>query len=447
MNRDWVALKEHLVALTGHAYYLSREKQLLRVIEQCMRAASINSFGSYLAHLRSSPEELQRVVSHLTVSETYFFRDRPQFQALTDTVLPSLVEIASDRPPRVWSAGCSIGAEPYSLSCLVFNQFRERLHPLSILATDINTDVLEVARKAVYSDWALRQVQPSERHLYFAPIENALWELRPSLRQNVQFQRHNLVSDPIPPLGRVYDLVVCRNVLIYFDEPLIRRTLDRFYDALAPGGWLVVGYSEPNDDFFGRYDVVSRPGAILYRKPLVERTQVQLTGPGFQPTWLKTKADGPPPSAVVPPATPPSAPRTSTSTLSGIGKLKSLADGGLWRETRRLADELLAGDPLLPRAHFYKALAQEQLGEVQESAQSYRQAIYLDRSDPLTHYYWGLAQARSGAQAEAARSFRTVARLVDSRDKAPQSGHCGDVSLSLLRAQAVNQLKELQISE
>lgn len=436
MNQEWLALKDHLLNHTGLSYYQNREEQLLRAIGPCMEAARITSYESYLAHLRTSPEEVRKVVSRLTVGETYFFRDRPQFQALLDTVLPSLAESALTRRPRAWSAGCSIGAEPYSLSCLAYTHFRERLHPLSILATDINVEVVEMARNGVFSDWALRQVQPSERERYFISTDRGEWRLRTHLRENVEFQCHNLASDPIPPGGQAFDLILCRNVLIYFDQHLIRRVLDQFYDALRPGGWLGVGYSEHGSDIFHRFEVVSRPGTVMYRRPLIETTFRQASPP-VMVEWPPPAPDPPVPVAWLKPPleTPPS-----------IDELKSLADGGQWQRARELADELLARDPLHSRAHFYRALVHEHLGDTEGSAKSYRQAIYLDRADSLPHYYWGLAQMRAGRHTEAAKSFRTVVRLIDSLDVTSQASEREGITLTLLRAQALTRLKELSDS-
>ncbi len=317
------------------------------------------------------------------------------------------------------------------------------MHPLSVLATDINQEALEIARQAVYSEWALRNVEPTERELYFTHQEDDGWRLRPHLGQGVTFQQHNLVSDTIPPTSEKFDLIICRNVLIYFDQERIRETIDRFYQALAPGGWLAVGYSEPNTELFYQFEMVSRNQTILYRRPTspARRPEPRPLPPISLP--IVTVAA---PTWTVPIPEPPAPSPGPSSPSVTLEELKAHADAGHWLEAQELAGKLLNQDPLQPRAHFYRALVQEQLGDHEESCRSYRQAIYLDRKDPLPHYYLGLSQSRGGFVQEAVRSFRTVVRLIESLPTHSQDLELEGISVSQLRALASDQLKVLQNS-
>lgn len=430
MNSGWEALKEYLIGRTGLAYYDDRDQQLRRALEPRMQTVGARDFAAYLHYLQSRPDELEHMIARLTVGETYFFRDRIQFQALAEVVFPDL---AARPAPRVWSAGCSIGAEPYSLACVAWRNGGDRLHPLSILATDVNNQALAAAREAVYSEWTLRDVGPHERELFFTPETPGKWRLRPYLAEGVSFLHHNLVSDPIPPTDHFFDLIVCRNVLIYFSRSCIQELLEKFHRALVPGGWLLVGYSEPNVELFKAFEVVNRPGTVLYRRPAGGTP----TAPRFSPPAVQAL---PPPRPEPRPAPP------SRESPTGLEELKALADGGLWKEARSLADELLRRDPLEPRTHFYRALVHEHLGDLAESDRAYRQAIYLDRTDPLAHYYRGVLQRRRGALPDAARSFRTVVRLLEGRDPALPVAELEGVSVSDLKALAQVQLAGLEAS-
>lgn len=428
MKDSWNALKDYLIAHTGLAYYQERDELLRRALEPRMQALGTSDFGYFLNYLRNHPTEVERIVARLTVGETYFFRDRNQFKALEEVVFPDFVARMGRRTPKVWSAGCSIGAEPYSLACLAWSQCGRALHPLSILATDIDLEALEVARRRRFSEWALRDVSTAERELYFDFDANGGWILQPRLAQGVCFEHHNLVTDPIPPKGELYDLIICRNVLIYFERNCVQDLLHRFYEALLPGGWLIVGYSEPNMEMFRQFEVVRRPGTIFYRRPAAPTQHpVTLTIPKSK----TPKPNRPYANAV--------ATNSRPSQVPNLGQLKALADSGKWLEVRELSEQLLYQDPLCARAHFYRALVQEQLGGFDASDNSFRQALYLDRKDPLIHYHRGLSQLRQGAQGDATRSFQTVVRLLESWDpSAPLEG----VLPSELRALALEQIEK-----
>ncbi len=431
MKDPWNNLKQYLIAHTGLAYYKDRDEQLRRALEPRMLAVEASDFGDFLDHLHNHPAEVERIVARLTVGETYFFRDRSQFQAIVEVVFPDLIARIGGRKPKVWSAGCSIGAEPYSLACLAWSHPGGLLHPLSILATDINVEALELARSRRFSEWALRDVSPQERELYFELDADAGWALRARFAQGIHFEHHNLVTDPIPPRGELYDLIVCRNVLIYFEPNCIQDLLHQFYRALRPGGWLLVGYSEPNMEMFRQFEAVRRPGTILYRRP----TGV-IANP-ILPPLAKSKTPEPIPSSCQSVATN----ARPLQRSSDLGQLKALADSGKWVEARELSERLLHQDPLLARVHFYRALVQEHLGGFHDSDHSFRQALYLDRKDPLIHYYRGLTQLRQGVRSEATKSFRTVIRLLESWDPITPVSDLEGISASELRALALQHIE------
>ena len=189
--------------------------------------------------IRSGDREvLNAVVDRMTINESFFFRDQRPFTVLRDEVLPAISRLA--RPgaaPRIWSAACSAGQEPFSVSILL----AERHMRAEILATDISPTVLGRAERGVYSDFEIgRGVEPGRRDRFFERVE-AGWRVREAVRGPIRFARHNLVKDQ--PSGR-FELILCRNVLIYFDEPTKRAVLRKLTDALQPGGMLMLGGAE-----------------------------------------------------------------------------------------------------------------------------------------------------------------------------------------------------------
>ena len=194
---------------------------------------------------------LDTVVDRLTINESSFFRDDRPFAVLRDEILPSLGRTAR---ARIWCAACAAGQEPYSLSILL----AERHHSADILATDISPSVLERARRGVYSDFEIsRGLEPARRDRFFERVE-AGWRVREAVRTPIRFASHNLVKDV--PSGR-FNLILCRNVLIYFDAATRQAVLRRLTDALEPGGFLMLGGTETAHDADPR--LMTGPGGFV----------------------------------------------------------------------------------------------------------------------------------------------------------------------------------------
>ena len=226
-------------------------------------ALGLADAASYIELITSArgARELDLLIEALRVGETGFFRHRSHIKALTDVVVPAL---ASREQPRVraWSAGCATGEEAYTLAMIL-----AKLMPRStveVLATDISSEALDVARAGLYPDSALAPVPPLWRNWAFAPNRGAErgWRIADHVAALVRFDRHNLADGVFP--GN-YDLIWCRNVLIYFTPDSRRRTVNRLVDSLARDGFLFVGYAESLRDF-AAVDAVRTPDAVLYRK-------------------------------------------------------------------------------------------------------------------------------------------------------------------------------------
>jgi chemotaxis protein methyltransferase CheR len=250
---------------TGLEIPASRVRACEPSIRRAMANAGIRDLHHYCAVLDSDEVAFDALVDELTIGETYFFRDPRQFSFLRTVAIPDVLRSrTSGHAFSAWSAGCASGEEPYSLAIL--------LHEMgvgdrrSVVGTDISRRRLATARSGRYGKWSLRGVETSVVDRYFQR-EGATFELTPSIRSAARFQYLNLAEDlssQLLPSG--FDLIVCRNVLIYFDAVTIRRVLGQMVDRLACGGWLLLGASDPPLPSGEPCDVVMTEAGLAYRR-------------------------------------------------------------------------------------------------------------------------------------------------------------------------------------
>ncbi len=423
------ALKDFVVESTGLAYYVDKDEDLADRIERRMSKRNVQDCAAYLCLLKDGhgeEAELDALITELTIGETHFFRHREQFDALRDVVLPDLIERnRHTRRVRIWSAGCATGAEPYSVAILLKRELAHLVAgwEVSILGTDINREFLTRAREGRFEEWAFRST-PEDLKLACFSRSGKSYIIAPEYREWVSFQYHNLVRHPFPSLLSnlsAFDLILCRNVTIYFAPDVIRRMIAQFHECLVDGGWLLVGHAEPNTELFWAFRTVNVPGAVLYQKDVGQA--INAGGFASGPT-LETVATWTPPSLPEPDLLlekkvpcPQTIPRrgdgeSAEPTPSGLAAVRLLADQGRWEEAARRCEELLKTDRLNPAVHFYHALVLEQMGFHDETERSLQRAIYLDRTFVLAHYHLGLFLQRKGKAQGAARSFQNVLRLL-----------------------------------
>lgn len=214
----------------------------------------------------STPRWLFDLVQHLTVGETYFLRDAAQIAALRMTVLPEVLERRkSDRRLRMWSAGCSTGEEVYTLAMLLQERDLRPDWDISLVGTDVNRESLRIARAATYPAWSFRSTPESVRERFFEPVAGD-WRVREPVRGMARFAWVNLGSELLMPPITDADLVVCRNVTIYFDDAATQRLYRALISALAPGGWLILGSSDPLPADTGKLERVEAADTVLWRR-------------------------------------------------------------------------------------------------------------------------------------------------------------------------------------
>src|SRR5215471_16244301 len=267
-NPAFESIARIVSARTGLSFRRHRCQDLERATRHAMARAAITEIDEFAQKLSSAQVPFDDFVAELTIAETHFFRDSGQLDWISWHVLPALRELRGEpHVLRIWSAGCASGEEPYSIGILLHES--GLLDRVNLLGTDISARALEKAAAARYGSWSLRGLDAARLHRHFRP-EGRLHVLADHIRSKVTFRRLNLAvpSYPLPANDtHAMDLILCRNVLIYFDEETIRRVAERFFQALAPGGWLIMGASDPLLADLAPFEVVSGPAGIAYRKP------------------------------------------------------------------------------------------------------------------------------------------------------------------------------------
>lgn len=425
-------VRHWLVDATGMAFLAGRDEVVAGALERRLEALGLPGLDAYEALLAGDggTAEREALVSAVTIGETYFFRFRAQWDAFTDLIVPDLLaRKRAARRLRVWCAGCSSGAEPYTAAILLRDRFRAALEgwDVRILGTDINRRFLGEARRARFGAWSFRATPDAVRDRHFL-AKGREWELRPEYRSLVEFQYHNLVADrpPFPP-DDPPDLVFCRNVLIYFDAPTIRRVVRGFEGLLPEGGWLLLGHAESDAATAAGLEPVSLPEATLFRKgapaphrPATRPVPRAAAPPAPRPAATPSKpAPLPPRRAPFPiPAPPPApAPGPAAETQATTGRrddiLETLARGELGRAMDACLG-WLAEAPLDPWAHLTLATLFRERADDAAAEGALRKALYLDRGLLLAHYDLACVLRRHNPGA-ARRGFATVLSLAAAR--------------------------------
>lgn len=229
-------------------------------------------------------QQVKTLASHLTVGETYFFREMKSLEAFQDHVVRGLIKHQSGRKRhlRVWSAGCSSGEEPYTVAMLIDQIIpKDEKWDIRIYGTDINLHALEKARRGVYTKWSFRGTSDTLRDRYFEPAEQGMYAVKARFKDMVSFSYLNLVADDYASIlnTQEMDVIFCRNVMMYFTPQMIQRVIQRMHRYLVEGGWLIVAPSETSTLLASEFSAVQFEGATLYRKVSQEPSGFKVWAP------------------------------------------------------------------------------------------------------------------------------------------------------------------------
>jgi len=433
---------------TGLVFSEARRGTFETALATAMRRTRLSDPEAYLARLAVEPPLLDDLVADITVGETYFFREPQQFAVIRNQVIPALLSRwPRDRSLRVWSAGCATGEEPYTLAIVLREQGLEGA--AHIVATDLSRAALAQARRARYTRWSLRGVPDQVVRTYFEHVDDR-FTLAPAVRDAVEFRYLNLAEDTYPSLPTGIwgmDLILCRNVLIYFDAETIARVARRLMDSLSDDGWLLLGASDPALSDLVPCDVVVTGAGLAYRRP--GRGAASPPGP-LATAWRGGTAVGlpplPEPVASAPPSPPPAPlPRAEPAPVAPEDAARAYAERD-YERAAELAGRFVqrdGGDPLLwivlvralanrgeleaagracaaaldrhrtsAELTYLHAVLLAEAGQYADAATAARRALYLDRGLVVAHLALGGALTRLGETDGARRAFRNAERLL-----------------------------------
>jgi len=447
---------EWLSARIGLSFPKERWPELHKRIQLAAKELGLGSGEDLLQWLRSvAPDrrQIEVLASHLTVGETYFFREQALFEVLESHVLPPLIQARreADRRLRIWSAGCASGEEPYSIAILLHRllaDFKE--WNVTILATDINPSFLAKAAAGVFGTWSFRGTPAWILDRYFRKARDGRLETLPEVRKMVQLAYLNLAEDTYPSLAtntNAMDVILCRNVLMYFAPGPAQQILAKLQRSLVDGGWLILGLSELSLLDSSPLARVTFSDVILYRKD-EGRAWQEAGGSDFRAQHIDSLSTDyalaaaafgsePVPAPTLGAAFPVTADDQASSSPSALEHSLELYQEGRYAEAfERLRDErspaamvlrarCLANEGQLPQAiqwceralaaepgdaglRYLRATILQEQGRIEEAAHSLRQALYLDPTFVLAHFAQGNLALQRGRRREARKHFRNA---------------------------------------
>ena len=401
---------------SGMVFAPNRRVEVDAGIARAMRHAEVEDCTAYLTLVRSNGIALEHLLDELRVGETHFMRDPDQLELIRRDVLPALRRRGSSISPRVWSAGCASGEEAYTLAILLEQEGLDK--GAFVLGTDLSPAALEKARAASYSDWSMRGVTAQFLQNYFHHVRSRRI-LVDRIRNRVRFERLNLAGqeDYAAAGASGMDLILCRNVLIYFDRATVGRIAARLYGCLAEGGMLLTAGADPLIGEYAPFDVDVTRAGLVYRRPRPQR-------PGAMPAKLVLAAfprprvlDEPRNGANrEPPARAEAAsPLPPQSARQAFEQVMVLANGMGAFEAEVMAQAALRRHPLDAPLHYLRAALLLTLDHDEEAEREAQRSLYLDPSLAVAHFLLGTILRKRGARPGALRAFRNVRDLCAAR--------------------------------
>ncbi len=397
--------------------------------------------------------QFQALAGHLTVGETYFFRERRTFEVLADSVLPELVRVrrTGGRRLRLWSAACCTGEEPYSLAILLHQVITDLADwNVTILATDINEKFLRKAAGGIYGEWSFRESPSWFKERYFHTVGNGQYRIAPEIKNLVTFTQLNLAEDFYPSLAtdtNAMDVILCRNVLMYFTPLQAAKAVRHLRNALVDDGWLAVSPCEASQTLFSRFAPANFPGAILYQKsdakdqsapsltpplwsepPAIVAPVLEMSMVPTLPAVAKDPVQSAAPSTFLEDATSHyqegrywEAAETLLNSIAARDApnpevfsllARSLANQGDLAGALAWCDKWVAADKLDASGHYLRAVVLQELGDRDQSRRSLRRATYLRPDWALAHFAMGNLARAGGENDEADKYFNNALRLL-----------------------------------
>lgn len=424
--------------------------------------------------------QLEVLAAHLTIGETYFFRDPKMFESLAARVLPGIIDSRRGRNQtlRFWSAGCCTGEEAYSLAILLHQILPDLVDwKVTILGTDINPRFLEKAVAGSYGEWSFRGVRTGLKEVYFTPGGSGRYDVKPEIKEMVRYGSLNLAEEVYPSLAtgtNAMDLILCRNVLMYFTAEQVRKVIGNLHQALRDGGWLVASPTESSRELFHQFAPVYFPGVILQQKNELKDRAVRGAPPMFGGDGGRAeKVAGTKPLGETPEAPPrftdrprdsatkarEAEPHALAATCYTEGRFadvvhlllplangraaepkvysllaRALANQGHLADALTWCDRWLAAAKLDSAGHYLRAVVLLEQGNREEARRSLQRAIYLHPDFELAHFALGNLARGNNRQVEADRHFRNALQLLARRPAEEPLPEADDLTVGRLTA-------------
>lgn len=493
-------MAEVATAVAGLVFSASRQPSAETAMRRVMSAYRLREPVDLYDAVKVAGDVQDALLAELTVGESYFFRDEGQLSLLGQRILPAWRAESSQAPRRIWSAGCASGEEPYTIAILL----RELgwPSPIALLGTDIALPRLDAARRGRYTKWALRGMEETRLVRWFSR-RGPHFLLADEILRAVEFRQLNLASDTYPSLGSVtsdQDLILCRNVLIYFERHTVAAIAERLLRALRPTGWLVLGASDPPLVDLVDCEVVMTESGTAYRRHEKSRVTSQVRRwPIVGDTYSAHTPNVPPPTSGMAQRAPQPAKASRAPTTEEAASRASLPaavsdrqvaaevaphesaaeayargdyaaaarlaqaavhrkpdDVGAWiigirsaanlgqlDEAGELCAKAIDRHRLVPELHYLHGTLQIEAGRSADGARDARRALYLDRTLIMGHILLGTALTNLDDRAGARRAFRNATELLAGHPDGEMITASDGVPIARLRQMARQRLQAL----
>jgi len=498
---DFSLFQGLLVEETGLYFDRERSQSLHFALWERLQNRGHDSYEEYFNLLRFHPEgprEIRELVDLVTIGETYFFRNKPQFEALMKFVLPEIIRgkmYSSEKFFRVWSAGCSRGDETYSIAIAIMEVLpRYEDWDIAILGTDINRNVLVQAKEAIYGEKDTEHL-PREYLAKYFRVRGPHYILNDNVRRLARFEYHNLAKDPFVHEGmQNVDIIFCRNVTIYFDYQTTKRVIDGFYGCLARDGYLFLGHSETLWQITNTFETVEFPQTFVYRKapipvdgevmkPFMGVPEVRLeefppiSGSFSRGDVLHEEPKSNAELNLQPVAEIEGLPvaeeeieslyrdakilfkekkfeealslseaiiaRDSSHTGAYLIKATILANQAHYEDAVDVLSEMIGMDNLNVDAYYLLGVLFYKTRDLREAEAQFKKVIYIDPEIVLAYFNLGNIYLYQGKFRKASREFRNAIRLLEKRQKDEQVRFCEDFTVEFLLRACQNNLVEI----
>jgi chemotaxis protein methyltransferase CheR len=468
-KKEFGLFQELLIETCGLQFEEDRSRSLQDALLERIQHRGYESYQEYYNLLKFHPEgllEIRELFDLITIGETYFFRNKAQFNVLMKFVLPEIIqrkEQAQDKCIRIWSAGCSRGDEPYSIAMAIMevlpslNEWR-----ISILGTDINRNGLVCAKEALYGEKDIGHLPKEYLDKYFK-VQDSTYILHSDVRNLVQLEYHNLVKDPfIDERMQSIDLIFCRNVTIYFNGKTTQQVIENFYNCLAEKGYLFLGHTETLWQIPNKFERVEFPQTFIYKKkftPVREEavkpfmaipemnignfTSMKEIGGerSFSLQELRSELEEKP--KVPPSSTGDMIAQDKDQILTSLTNATMLANEAKYKEAVDLLTKVTETDNLNVDARYLLGVLFYKNGDLKEAKTQFQKVIYAAPDSVLAYFNLGNIYLYQRKFNEAAREFRNAIRLLEKRPKDEQIRFCEDFTVEFLLRACRNNLLEI----